>query len=85
MTTAAAAPRAPGHDAAPPRIAYVMSRFPRLTETFILSELLALEAAGVDVAIYPLLREEAALVQPGAADLVRRARYLPFVSPAMRC
>lgn len=33
----------------PLRVAYLMSRFPRLTETFILYEILALEAQGVGV------------------------------------
>jgi glycosyltransferase involved in cell wall biosynthesis len=62
------------------KVAYVMSRFPKLTETFIVSEMLAVEDAGVSVSIYPLLREEADLVQPAAAALVARATYLPFVS-----
>ena len=62
------------------RIAYIMSRFPRLTETFIVSEMLAMERLGAEISIYPLLRERAELVQPGAAAMVRRARYLPFLS-----
>ena len=31
------------------RVAYVMSRFPKLTETFILNEMTAMEEAGVEV------------------------------------
>lgn len=34
-----------------PRIGYVLKKFPRLSETFILNELLALEAAGAEVAV----------------------------------
>ena len=64
----------------PPRVAYIMSRFPRLTETFILYEILSLEALGVDVEIYPLLKERAHVVHPEAARLARRAHYHPFVS-----
>jgi colanic acid/amylovoran biosynthesis glycosyltransferase len=68
-----------------PRIAYVMSRFPKLTETFVVSEIVALEERGVPVAIYPLLREQATVVQPEARPLVARARYLPFLSaPILR-
>ena len=37
-------------------VAYVVSRFPKLTETFILYEILALEAQGVRVELFPLLR-----------------------------
>jgi len=62
------------------RVAYVMSRFPKLTETFVLAELMALEERGVDVDVYPLLREREALTHPGALDVVARARYQPFIS-----
>jgi colanic acid/amylovoran biosynthesis glycosyltransferase len=64
------------------RVAYVMSRFPKLTETFILNEILEVERLGVDVSIWPLLRERDHVVHPGAADLVPRARYLPFAGLA---
>jgi colanic acid/amylovoran biosynthesis glycosyltransferase len=63
-----------------PRVAYVMSRFPKLTETFVLAELLALEQRGVPVDVYPLLREPAPLAHPGALRLAAKARYEPFVS-----
>jgi glycosyltransferase involved in cell wall biosynthesis len=38
------------------KVAYVMSRFPELTQTFVLFEILAVEQEGVEVEIYPLLR-----------------------------
>jgi glycosyltransferase involved in cell wall biosynthesis/peptidoglycan/xylan/chitin deacetylase (PgdA/CDA1 family) len=68
---------------APARVAYVMSRFPKLTETFVLGEVLALEGRGVPVDLYPLLRERPPLVHPEAARLVARSRYEPFLSPAI--
>lgn len=40
---------------ASPRIAYVLKRFPRFSETFILNELLAHEAAGAEVHVFSLL------------------------------
>ena len=64
-------------------MAYVISRFPKLSETFVLCELLALERRGVPVDLYPLLRERARLVHPEAAPVVARARYTPFLSPAV--
>jgi len=67
----------------PPRVAYIMSRFPKLTETFILYELLAVEQAGVAVEVYPLRREAATVVHPEAAAVAARAHFLPFVSPAV--
>jgi colanic acid/amylovoran biosynthesis glycosyltransferase len=69
--------------AAPARVAYVTSRFPKLTETFVLGELLALERRAVPVDLYPLLRERAPVVHPEAARLVARSRYEPFLSPAI--
>jgi colanic acid/amylovoran biosynthesis glycosyltransferase len=60
-----------------------MSRFPKLTETFVLNEILAVERLGVDVDIYPLIRQREPLVQPDAIKLVRRAHYLPYISRAV--
>lgn len=66
-----------------PTVAYVMSRFPKLTETFILTEMLAVEAAGARIELYPLLREREPTMHPEAAAYVARAHYLPFVSAAI--
>jgi colanic acid/amylovoran biosynthesis glycosyltransferase len=66
-----------------PAVAYVMSRFPKITETFILGEILALERRGMRVEVYPLLRERARLVHPEAAAVADRAHYLPFASVAV--
>jgi glycosyltransferase involved in cell wall biosynthesis len=66
-----------------PRVAYVMSRFPKLTETFVLAELLAVERRGVTVDVYPLLRRREAVEHPEAQPLAARARYLPFLSRAV--
>ena len=41
-----------------PRVAYMMSRFPKITETFILYEMLAAEKAGVCIEVFPLRREK---------------------------
>jgi glycosyltransferase involved in cell wall biosynthesis/peptidoglycan/xylan/chitin deacetylase (PgdA/CDA1 family) len=74
---AAAGAATPGR---PPAVAYVMSRFPKISETFILTEILALQRRGVRVEVHPLLRERAALVHPEAEPIVERAHYLPFLS-----
>ena len=65
------------------KVAYVMSRFPRLTETFVLGEMLAVEEQGVEVEVYPLLREREDIVHPEAEALAHRAHYLPFFSVAI--
>ncbi len=82
----ARAPEAGGPDRAGtgrPVVAYVMSRFPKLTETFILTELLGVEAAGARIELYPLLREREPSMHPEAAPWVARAHYLPFISAAI--
>jgi glycosyltransferase involved in cell wall biosynthesis len=66
--------------AAPVRVAYIMSRFPKITETFVLYEILALEAQGVPVEVFPLLREKSRVVHPEAAAVTARAHFHPFVS-----
>lgn len=62
------------------RVAYIMSRFPKITETFILYELLELERRGIAVEIFPLLRESASVVHPEAERLMPRVRFLPLLS-----
>ena len=62
------------------KIAYIVSRFPKLTETFILYEILAVEGEGMQVELYPLQRERAQTTHPEAADLVERAHFTPLLS-----
>lgn len=62
------------------KIAYIMSRFPKLTETFVLYEIVELERLGVAVELFPLLRQRDQTTQPEAMELVRRAHFLPFMS-----
>lgn len=61
-------------------VGYLVSRFPKLTETFVLYELLAVEELGVRVELYPLRREPAPLLHPEAAALVERAHFTPLLS-----
>lgn len=62
------------------KVAYVMSRFPKHTETFILYEMLAIEEQGVAVEIFPLVKQRDAVVHQEAHALVKRAHYMPFIS-----
>jgi colanic acid/amylovoran biosynthesis glycosyltransferase len=67
------------------KVAYVMSRFPKLTETFVLFEMIAVEEEGVDVALYPLLRERAPVFHPDSIRFTARAHFQPFLSgPILR-
>src|SRR5918992_949035 len=66
-----------------PRIAYVVSRFPKISETFVLYEIVALETQGFRVDLYPLLRGKEVVVHPEARALTERARFQPFISRAI--
>ena len=57
-----------------------MSRFPKLTETFILYEIIALEKQGIKVETFPLLREQAKTIHKEAQELTERAHFHPFIS-----
>ena len=57
------------------RVAYIMSRFPKLTETFVLDEMLELERQGASVEVFPLWREKAKVIHPEARALVARAHF----------
>lgn len=62
-----------------PRIAYLMSRFPKLTETFVLYELLAVRRAGFEVGVYPLQREDAAECHEEAVQVAAEAHFTPWL------
>ncbi len=64
----------------PAKVAYIMSRFPKITETFVLYEMLAVERSGVEVEVFPLLREHTDVMHAEAAALVARAHFQPFLS-----
>lgn len=60
-----------------PRIAYVLKRFPRLSETFVLNELLELERQGVEVEIFSLLKPPPEGRHALLAELKAPVHYLP--------
>jgi glycosyltransferase involved in cell wall biosynthesis/aminoglycoside phosphotransferase (APT) family kinase protein len=61
-------------------IAIFLSRFPLITETFILREMIELERQGQPVRLIPLLRERAVVVHDEARPWIERAEYTPFLS-----
>lgn len=64
-------------------VAYIMSRFPKLTETFILFEMLAVMEQGIAVEVYPLMRHKTDVMHPEAAAFVQQAHFVPFLSAAI--
>ncbi len=65
----------------PLRLAYVMSRFPKITETFILFEMIAAEREGAAVEVYPLWREPTRVMHGEAEPYVARAHFRHLLSP----
>src|SRR6266540_6880645 len=61
-------------------IAVVVSRFPLITETFILRELIELEQRGQPVVLVPLIRERATIAHREARGWIERAHYTPYLS-----
>lgn len=59
-----------------PRVAYLIKCFPRLSETFILHEVLELERQGLDLRIYSLL-EPSGKVNQAASDVRSPITYVP--------
>jgi glycosyltransferase involved in cell wall biosynthesis len=57
-----------------------MSRFPQISETFILYEIAELERAGLSIEIFPLMRQHEDVAHPEAQALAARAHYSRFVS-----
>lgn len=61
----------------PLRVAYLVTRFPTVTETFVLDEICALRAAGVEVTLFPLLHGYASVLQPQVQEVEPWVRYVP--------
>lgn len=66
------------------RIAYVVKRYPRYSETFIVNEILAHEQAGLDVRIFSLLPPQDTHFQDAIARVRAPVRYLPAVAGKAR-
>ncbi len=68
-----------------PKIAYLVKTFPRLSETFILNEVLGLEKLGMELAIFSLKRPaEGEPRHPAVANVKARVTYVPALGPRSR-
>jgi len=65
------------------KIAYIVSRFPHLPETFILREMISLEQLGWQIELYPLIIQQKGLIHQEAFPWVARAHAVPWVSLAL--
>lgn len=64
------------------RVVYIVRSWPRLSQTFVVNEVLALERRGVQLDIVSLVRSGETVVQPQVADV--RARVSYFDEPMRR-
>lgn len=62
------------------KIGYIMSRFPKLTETFIVNEVSALLDKGIEANLYPINKESYTSIQPRAKALLPRVFFTPLFS-----
>jgi colanic acid/amylovoran biosynthesis glycosyltransferase len=62
------------------RIAYIVSRFPHLPETFILREMVQLEKLGWQVELYPLILQRQELIHEEARSWLERSHRVPWSS-----
>ena len=58
------------------KVGYVVKMFPRLSETFILNEILELERRGVEVVIFSIKRPNEGRFHPQVSDLKAKVLYL---------
>ncbi|HEX2835397.1 MAG TPA: glycosyltransferase [Thermoanaerobaculia bacterium] len=61
-------------------IAVLMSRFPSVTETFILREMIELERQSQPVRLVPMLRENPPVLHDAARAWTERALYTPYLN-----
>lgn len=59
----------------PKTIAYIMSRFPKISETFILYEILELQRLGMRVEVFPLIQQHEPIIHAEAQGVINRAHY----------
>src|SRR4030067_1862944 len=59
------------------RVAYLLKRYPRISETFILNEILELERQGLDLSIFSLLPPEGGRFHPQVGLVKAPVTYLP--------
>ncbi|WP_082944243.1 glycosyltransferase [Mycolicibacterium elephantis] len=63
--------------------AYLVTRFPSVSQTFILNEIVELEKLGWHVELFPMIREAAEVAHPHAGRLVEQANYRRI--PSLEC
>ncbi|MBD3418842.1 MAG: glycosyltransferase [Chitinivibrionales bacterium] len=61
-------------------IAYIITRFPAITETFILYEMKMLESMGCSIELFPLIKENTDTMHPEAVSFFKKMHYVSLFS-----
>lgn len=62
------------------RLAYLMSYFPKVSETFILREMTELRKFGFEISIYPIVKKTVRTIHPEALSFMNSINSIPFFS-----
>jgi colanic acid/amylovoran biosynthesis glycosyltransferase len=62
------------------KIAYIVSRFPTVSETFILYEIIELQKFGVEIDIFPLIHQQESVIHAEVELLTPQVHYISFFS-----
>ena len=65
----------------PVRVAYIVRSWPRLSQTFIVNEILALERLGLHISLFALAHSDESMVQPQVGDVAAPVGYLDRAAP----
>src|SRR2546427_2971020 len=68
----------------PRSVAYVLRSYPRLSQTFILNEIRALERMGVGIRIFAITDPRESITQPEVAEIRAPAHYLDSLGRTWR-
>jgi glycosyltransferase involved in cell wall biosynthesis len=66
-----------------PPVAVLMSRFPSVTETFILREMIEMERQGIPVRVVSMIKETPPVLHDAVKPWIPRALFTPFLSPSV--
>jgi colanic acid/amylovoran biosynthesis glycosyltransferase len=64
----------------PRKLAYIVSRFPHLPETFILREMVEMENLGWPISLFPIVKQNQKVVHADAARWIPRIKTVSFFS-----
>lgn len=62
------------------KIAYILSRFPTVSETFILYEIIELRKLGMEIDIFPLIHQRGSVIHSEVETLAPRVHYYNYFS-----